>query len=129
MTPRREASADGQRSRGFGSTIPATVEDDWRPPDGLNLGTAHPARRYDWWLGGKDNFHADRESGAAIEAVFPTIRVAAQANRGFLRRAVTFLAAEAGIRQCLDIGAGLPTRPNVHEVAQSIAPEIGRAHV
>ncbi|MEN3611358.1 SAM-dependent methyltransferase [Plantactinospora sp. ZYX-F-223] len=82
----------------------------------------HPARRYDYWLGGKDNFAADRESGDRIAEIYPRIRAVAQANRAFLRRAVSFLVAEAGIHQFLDLGAGLPTSPNVHEVAQAIAP-------
>ena len=83
----------------------------------------HPARRYDYWLGGKDNFQADREAAEAIAAVFPSIRTAARENRAFMQRAVRFLAAEAGIRQFLDIGTGLPTADNVHEVAQGVAPE------
>jgi hypothetical protein len=82
----------------------------------------HPARRYDYWLGGKDNFAADRESGDAVAAAWPAIRTAVIENRAFLRRAVTFLAAEAGVRQFLDIGTGIPTPPNVHEVAQGLAP-------
>lgn len=84
---------------------------------------AHPARRYDYWLGGKDNFAADRDSGDAIAAAFPAIRTAVQENRAFLRRAVTFLTEQAGVRQFLDIGTGLPTANNTHEVAQAIAPE------
>jgi hypothetical protein len=83
---------------------------------------AHPARRYDYWLGGKDNFAADRESGDAIQAVYPHIRIAAVENRRFLRRVVRYLAEEAGIRQFLDIGTGLPTVENTHEVAQAIDP-------
>jgi hypothetical protein len=83
----------------------------------------HPARRYDYWLGGKDNFQADREAAEAIAAVFPHIRTAARENRAFMRRAVSHLAAERGIRQFLDIGTGLPTANNVHDVAQGIAPE------
>jgi hypothetical protein len=83
----------------------------------------HSARRYNYWLGGKDNFAIDRESGDMIAAAFPTIRTTAVENRGFLRRAVTFLASEAGIRQFLDIGTGLPTADNTHEVAQRIAPD------
>jgi S-adenosyl methyltransferase len=82
----------------------------------------HPARRYNYWLGGKDNFAADRESGDAVAAAFPTVRIAAVENRRFLRRAVTFLAKEAGIRQFLDIGTGIPTANNTHEVAQSVDP-------
>ncbi|WP_228001007.1 SAM-dependent methyltransferase [Nocardia australiensis] len=83
----------------------------------------HPARRYDYWLGGKDNFPADRESADIVAEAFPSIRLAAMENRNFLRRAVTALASEMGIRQFLDIGAGLPTAGNVHEIAQDIVPE------
>jgi hypothetical protein len=89
----------------------------------LNTATAHPARRYDYWLGGKDNFLADRQSGDAVAAAFPTIRTAAVENRRFLRRAVDYLVREAGIRQFLDIGTGLPSSNNTHQVAQAIAPE------
>ncbi|GIE91596.1 SAM-dependent methyltransferase [Actinoplanes regularis] len=88
----------------------------------LDTTVANPARRYDYWLGGKDNFAADRESGDAIEAVYPAIRTAAVENRMFLRRAVRYLATEAGIRQFLDIGTGLPTAENTHQVAQEINP-------
>ncbi|MGI5211406.1 SAM-dependent methyltransferase [Plantactinospora sp. CA-290183] len=83
----------------------------------------HPARRYDYLLGGKDNFAADRASAEAMLAVYPTARTAAMENRRFLSRAVTYLAREAGIRQFLDIGTGIPSMDNTHEVAQSIAPE------
>src|SRR5262249_22451014 len=79
-------------------------------------------RRYDYWLGGKDNFAADRESGDRIIAAFPTARVAALENRRFMRRAVAHLSREAGIRQFLDVGTGIPTSPNTHEIAQGIAP-------
>jgi hypothetical protein len=81
----------------------------------------HPARRYDYLLGGKDNFAADRESAREIEALMPKVRLAALENRGFLRRAVEFLSRQ-GIRQFLDVGTGIPTSPNTHEVAQSIDP-------
>ena len=92
---------------------------EWPPVDTT---VAHPARRYDYWLGGKDNFAADRESGDAIAAAFPTVRIAVIENRRFVRRAVAFLAGHAGIQQFLDIGTGIPTSPNVHEIAQAIAP-------
>jgi hypothetical protein len=92
-------------------------------PSRIDTSIPHPARRYDYWLGGKDNFAADRESGDAIAAKFPAIRIAVMQNRRFLCRAVTFLAQEAGIRQFLDIGTGLPTANNTHEVAQAIAPK------
>ena len=83
----------------------------------------HPARRYDYLLGGKDNFEADRANAEMLTKIFPAARVTAVENRRFLRRAVTMLAREAGVRQFLDIGAGLPTSPNVHEIAQGIAPD------
>jgi hypothetical protein len=82
----------------------------------------HPARRYNYWLGGKDHFAADRASGDAIAAAFPGVVALARANRAFLRRAVRF-AAESGVRQFLDIGTGLPAPDNTHEVAQRVAPE------
>ena len=89
----------------------------------FNTGVAHSARVYDYWLGGKDNFAADREAAEQVIAVRPTIRADVRANRAFLGRAVRYLAAEAGIRQFLDIGTGLPSADNTHEVAQSVAPE------
>ncbi|MFC3741933.1 SAM-dependent methyltransferase [Paractinoplanes deccanensis] len=89
----------------------------------LDVTKPHPARRYDYWLGGKDNFQADRDAAEAIAAVFPHIRTAARENRAFMQRAVRFLTAEASVRQFLDIGTGLPTNENVHDVAQGIAPE------
>ena len=82
----------------------------------------HMARIYDYFLGGKNHFAADRETADKILAANPAIRVAARENRAFLGRAVRYLAAEAGIRQFLDIGTGLPTTGNVHEVAQSVDP-------
>jgi hypothetical protein len=80
------------------------------------------ARIYDYFLGGKNHFAADRATADQILQANPAIRVAARENRAFLGRAVSYLAAEAGIRQFLDIGTGLPTTGNVHEVAQAIAP-------
>jgi hypothetical protein len=89
--------------------------------DRIDTTTAHPARRYNYWLGGKDNFAADRASGDAIEAAMPTIRLMAVENRMFLGRAVRFLA-EQGVDQYLDIGTGIPAPGNTHEVAQGITP-------
>jgi len=89
---------------------------------GIDTTVAHPARRYNYWLGGKDHFAADRESGDQLEAMFPKIRLGALANRDLLRRATRFLAGQAGIRQFLDIGTGLPTANNTHEVAQEREP-------
>src|SRR5690242_9968851 len=91
--------------------------------DAIDTTVAQPARRYNYWLGGKDNFAVDRESGDIIAKTFPTIRLAAIENRRFLQRATRFLAAEAGIRQFLDIGTGLPTADNTHEVAQRVTPD------
>jgi hypothetical protein len=88
----------------------------------LNTSVAHPARVYDYWLGGKDNFAADREAAEAVIAVRPGIRRDVRENRRFLIRAVRYLAAEAGLRQFLDLGSGIPTSPNVHEAAQQAAP-------
>jgi hypothetical protein len=84
---------------------------------------AHVARVYDYLLGGKDNFAADREAAEQAMRINPDIVSTAQANRAFLVRATTYLAGQAGIRQFLDIGTGMPTNNNIHQVAQSIAPE------
>lgn len=94
----------------------------WLPPE-IDTTVPHPARRYDYWLGGKDNFAADRTSGDAVEAAFPTIRLAVLENRRFLGRAVEFLATEAGVEQFLDIGTGIPAAGNTHEVAQRFNPK------
>jgi S-adenosyl methyltransferase len=82
----------------------------------------HFARVYDYWLGGKDNFVADRKAGDQALRAFPGIAVSARANRAFLARAVRFLASDAGVRQFLDIGTGIPTGNNTHQVAQFVAP-------
>ncbi|MEV6346755.1 SAM-dependent methyltransferase [Actinoplanes sp. NPDC051851] len=89
---------------------------------GLDTNTVHPARRYNYWLGGKDNFAADRASGDLIERAHPTVRVSARENRAFLQRAVHHLATGASIGQFLDIGTGLPTADNTHQVAQRANP-------
>ncbi|MFC7547846.1 SAM-dependent methyltransferase [Plantactinospora sp. GCM10030261] len=92
-------------------------------PSGVDTSVPHSARVYDWWLGGKDNFAVDRQMGAALVAAIPTLRDMAAENRRFVHRAARYLVAEAGVRQFLDIGTGIPTRPNLHDVAQAIAPE------
>jgi S-adenosyl methyltransferase len=84
---------------------------------------AHIARVYDFWLGGKDNYAADRLAGQAALEAYPFIAAGVRANRAFLARVVRYLAGEAGIRQFLDIGTGIPTVNNTHEVAQAIAPD------
>jgi hypothetical protein len=89
----------------------------------LDTSQPHPARRYNYWLGGKDHFDADRVSGDEIARLYPSVVTAARHNRAFLGRAVEFLAGERGVRQFLDIGTGLPCAGNTHEVAQQIAPE------
>jgi S-adenosyl methyltransferase len=89
----------------------------------LNAQIPHSARIWNYWLGGKDNFPADREVGDQVRAVFPAIVENARASRAFLGRSVRYLAGEAGIRQFLDIGTGLPTANNTHQVAQQVAPE------
>jgi len=91
-------------------------------PD-FDTSVPHIARVYDYWLGGKDNFAADRELGEQALQAYPKLVFSVRANRAFLARAVRFLAAEAGIRQFLDIGTGIPTADNTHEVAQRVAPE------
>jgi hypothetical protein len=90
---------------------------------GINPNVPHPARVYDYFLGGKDNYEADRVAAEAGIKAFPKTAESARAARAFLRRVVRFLAAEAGIRQFLDIGTGLPSGENVHQVAQSVAPD------
>jgi SAM-dependent methyltransferase len=92
------------------------------PPE-IDTTAPQSARVYDYWLGGKDNYAADRAMGDAIADQVPTIRTQVRAQRAFLGRTVRYLAGEAGIRQFLDIGTGIPTAGNVHEVAQEFAPE------
>ena len=83
----------------------------------------HSARIWNYWLGGKDNYAVDRAAGDQFSAIYPGIVDIARADRAFLGRVVRFLAGEAGVRQFLDVGTGLPTANNTHEVAQSVAPE------
>jgi SAM-dependent methyltransferase len=88
----------------------------------IDTSRPHSARVYDYLIGGKNHFEADREAARGLMAVLPAGNIGPRENRAFLGRAVTYLAAEAGIRQFLDIGTGLPTTNNVHEVAQGIEP-------
>ncbi|MGX1366282.1 hypothetical protein RKD19_001641 [Streptomyces canus] len=88
----------------------------------IDTSRPHPARVYDWWLGGKDNYPVDEALARRILEVDGTVLRGARANRRFMTRAVR-TAAEAGIRQFLDIGTGIPTEPNLHQVAQGVAPE------
>ena len=92
-------------------------------PPGIDVSRPHSARMYDYFLGGKDNFAIDRKTAEAALQSLPTLRTGVRENRMFLARAVRYLVAEAGIRQFLDIGTGLPSADNTHEVAQAIAPD------
>lgn len=90
--------------------------------DGIDTGTPHSARVWNYWLGGKDNYEVDRRLGATMEELYPQIIEIARASRAFQARAVRYLAAEAGVRQFLDLGTGLPTANATHEVAQGVDP-------
>jgi hypothetical protein len=99
-----------------------TIKSDDQPFE-LNTGVPQTARIWNYWLGGRDNFPADRQVGDQILEAFPAIVENARASRALLARVVRYLAGEAGVRQFLDIGTGLPTANNTHEVAQAVAPE------
>jgi hypothetical protein len=101
------------------SSSPSSAQE----PLELNSGVPHSARVWNYWLGGKDNFPADREVAEQFREAFPGVVDVARASRAFLTRVVRYLAGEAGIRQFLDIGTGIPTANNTHEVAQRVAPE------
>lgn len=98
------------------------MADRTTPPLGIDTTVPTKARMYDYWLGGRDNFTTDRVAALAVSEVAPEARLMAVENRKFLRRVVRYLAAEAGITQFLDIGTGLPTQGNVHQVAQAVSP-------
>jgi O-methyltransferase involved in polyketide biosynthesis len=89
----------------------------------IDSSVAHNARVWNYWLGGKDNFEADRRVGDHVRTMFPVISDVARADRRFLARVVRHLAGEVGIRQFLDLGTGLPTADNTHEIAQAVAPD------
>jgi hypothetical protein len=97
--------------------------DEEHPHAVIDTSKAHPARVYDYWLGGKDNFAADREAAQLALQAYPQLAQAVQANRKFLARAVRYLTREAGIRQFLDLGTGIPAADNTHQVAQREAPD------
>ena len=104
----------------FRSLVP---EDDMPPPRDIDTSVPHIARIYNYWLGGKDNFAVDREAAERVMRATPTVRPGVRANRAFLGRAVRLLATGAGVRQFLDIGTGIPSADNTHEVAQATAPD------
>ena len=118
--------SDGGRGTGPG---PDEVAKGGAERPAFDTSVAHIARVYDYWLGGKDNFAADRAAAEQAIAAYPDIVFSVRANRAFLARAVRYLASEAGIRQFLDIGTGIPSSSNTHEVAQSVAPESRVAYV
>lgn len=89
----------------------------------IDTGKPHPARMYDWYLGGKDNYPVDQEMGRQMLALDPRVPVMARVNRAFMQRATRWLA-ENGVRQFLDVGTGIPTEPNLHRVAQRVAPGV-----
>jgi S-adenosyl methyltransferase len=104
------------------------MEPDFAPAQ-IDTSRPHPARMYDFYLGGKDNYAVDREAAAALLRVVPEGRDMARENRAFLGRVVRYLVGEAGIRQIIDIGTGIPAAGNVHEVAQQIDPGVRVAYV
>jgi hypothetical protein len=97
-----------------------TRDQPWPPP--LDSASAHPARVYDCWLGGKDHYEADRKAAGEVARLRPQVVASARANRAYLARVVRFLADDCGIRQFLDIGTGLPAEDNTHQVAQQADP-------
>lgn len=103
--------------------MPPTPVPPDRHPFGVDITTPNVARMYDYYLGGKDHFQADRDAAEQVLTLIPGLRRAAQENRRFQRRVVRYLAGEAGITQFLDIGVGLPTQGAVHEVAHELNPE------
>jgi SAM-dependent methyltransferase len=113
----RAAGRDDRRERqSMADSVPDAA------PGGIDTSTAHIARVYNYWLGGKDNYAPDRAAAAQVIEAYPPIRASVRAQRAFLRRAVGYLAGEVGLRQFLDIGTGLPSADNTHEVAQRAAP-------
>jgi S-adenosyl methyltransferase len=99
-----------------------SLETSGAAPSGLDTSVPHIARVYDYWLGGKDNFAVDREAAEQVVAAYPGILRDVRAQRAFLANAVSYLAGVAGVRQFLDIGTGIPTANNTHEVAQDVEP-------
>jgi hypothetical protein len=105
-----------------------TLTDQGFPVAEIDTSKPHPARMYDYYLGGKDNYEVDREAAQRVIDLAPDIVPMAQANRAFMHRAVRFLA-ESGIRQIIDIGTGIPTAPNTHQVAHEVSPQVRVAYV
>ena len=105
------------------------MNDEGIPAEQIDTSRPHPARMYDYYLGGRDNYEIDRDAAEQAMANAPRLRDSARANRAFLLRAVRVLVRDHGVRQILDLGTGIPTSPNTHEVAQAIAPGTPVAYV
>jgi O-methyltransferase involved in polyketide biosynthesis len=103
--------------------------DEGAPPPRYDITVPNSARIWNYWLGGKDNYPVDREAGDGYRTIYPEIVEVARASRQFLARAVRYLAGEAQVRQFLDIGTGLPTADNTHEVAERVAPDVRVVYV
>ncbi|MEE1940707.1 SAM-dependent methyltransferase [Streptomyces sp. TRM 70361] len=98
-------------------------------PEQIDTSRPHPARMYDYYLGGSDNYEVDREAAERLMSMTPDVRVSARANRDFLGRAVRTVVREHGIRQIIDVGTGIPTSPNTHELARSVSPDVRVVYV
>ncbi|MEU6851666.1 SAM-dependent methyltransferase [Actinacidiphila alni] len=105
------------------------VTDQGFPVDEIDTSRPHPARMYDYFLGGWDNYEVDREAAQRVLDVAPDVVLGARANREFLRRAVRYLVEECGVRQIIDIGTGIPTSPNTHEIAHEVSPDVRIAYI
>ncbi|GAB7103583.1 SAM-dependent methyltransferase [Streptomyces phaeofaciens JCM 4814] len=108
---------------------PPLSDDPSSPSLRIDTSKPHPARMYDYFLGGKDNYPVDQEAAEKFIEAAPEVRDGVRANRRFLHRAVRHVVAEGGVRQILDIGTGLPTEPNVHQIAHAVAPGTRVAYV
>ncbi|MFG2573045.1 SAM-dependent methyltransferase [Streptomyces sp. NPDC048481] len=124
MTLPRGGDADGAGTRPVPGTSRAAV-----PSPAIDTSKPHPARMYDYFLGGKDNYEVDQEAAERFIRAAPEVRLAVRANRRFMHRAVRHVVGEGGVRQILDIGTGLPTEPNVHRTARAVAPGTRVAYV
>ncbi|NUP37863.1 MAG: SAM-dependent methyltransferase [Streptomyces sp.] len=105
-----------------------TLSDQGFPVEEIDTSRPHPARMYDYYLGGRDNYEVDREAAQRVIDLFPDIVPMARGNRDFMQRAVRHVV-ERGVRQIIDIGTGIPTAPNTHQVAQAVAPDVRVAYV
>jgi hypothetical protein len=123
MTSPTSPSTDGTPGSSGGTGDAGT------PSYRIDTSKPHPARMYDYFLGGKDNYEVDQEAAEQFMKVAPEVRDGVRANRYFMHRAVRHVVAEGGVRQILDIGTGLPTPPNVHQIAREVAPDTRVAYV